>query len=663
MNAVPFSPLRPRLLATKLIRPPNAKLHGGRQTAAEMKCPSVSYFSASAKIAAEALFIIGWLLCLACGRSDQTPDLHAAAMPIQPLVHVSPQVLVRYPEKFPEQVALLITSKDDATLAPIRILQAMGIPFFVTRDLHTALRHKLVLIYPGIEPNSLPPEAVGLFEQHMIRGGTIFAQNVFWRALEPTFGVEGYLPLRSRHHMALTGVNDEILQYLDRPQEREVQLGSPTLEQVIWTNGYSPTSKGKVLARFEDGSAAVVTCSRGKGRSYLIGLSFDDVVTRNQQNRDFEAQRIYVNGFEPGTDIWLLMLRAWYETYSESGVRIATIPDGMRSALMLSHDVDWEYSFQPALQFAKVERSRGLSSTLFVQTKYLPDVNSRAFFFGKNLDVLREAKAIGADIESHTVLHSHGFNHAVLGSGHESYANYRARATGRDTAEGITALGETCVSKSLLDGEMHQQTRFFRSGHLRVPPSLPEALERCGYEFDSSFTADDVLTSFPYKLNLDLGWSEESSIYEFPVSIEDEESPLESRLDRTLDLIQANADNNAPTVILIHSNNADSKLKAEQELLQRLPRDILVTNMSDFARFWKARDELNWTVRRVSNHSLQLELTSELPVRGLTFSFRKKPKSVLPSGSAATARVIVEDKQIILSEVPAHTPVKVTVEF
>ncbi len=496
----------------------------------------------------------------------------------------------------------------------------------------------------------------------MDSGGTIFAQNVFWGAMEPTFGVEGYLPLQSRHQMALTGVSDEILRYLDRPQEREVQLGSPTLQQVIWTNGYSPTAKGKVLARFEDGSAAIITCRRGNGRSYLVGLSFDDVVTRNQQNRDFEAQRIYVNGFEPGTDIWLLMLRAWYESYSEIGVRIATIPDGMRSALMLSHDVDWEYSLQPALQFAKAERSRGLSSTLFVQTKYLPDVNSRAFFFGKNIDVLREAKTMGADIESHSVLHSHGFNHAALGSGHESYANYRARATGRDTAEGISVLGETCVSKSLLDGEIrHQQTKFFRAGHLRVPPSLPEALERCGYEFDSSFTADDVLTSFPYKLNLDLGWAEESRIYEFPVSIEDEESPLDSRLDRTLDLIQANADNGAPSVILIHSNNADSKLKAEQELLRRLPRDILVTDMSSFARFWKARDELNWKVHRVSSRSLQLELTSELPVKGLTFTFRNKPKSALPS--ATIDRVTVEDKQIILSELPAHTPVKVTVEF
>jgi hypothetical protein len=620
-----------------------------------MNRSSLSCFSASARVAA-AVFIAGLLICPACGQSNQVPDLHAAAVPIQPLVHRSPQLLARYPERSPEQVAVLITSRDDAALfTPARMMRAMGIPFFLTRDLPTALRHKLILVYPGIEATTFAADDVRLFEQHLKSGGTIFAQNVFGGALQPVFGVQGYVPLRSRHRMALTGVDDDILRYLDRPQEREVQLGSPTLPEVVWTNGYSATATGEVLARFEDGSAAVITSRRGKGRSYLVGVSFDDVVTRNQQNRDFEAQRMYVNGFEPGTDIWLLMLRAWYESYSGTGARLATIPDGMRSALMLSHDVDWEYSIQPALQFAQAEHSRGLNSTFFVQTKYLPDANSRAFFFGKNLDVLREAKAIGADIESHTVLHFHGFNHASLGSGQESYANYRARATGMDTAEGISALGEACVSKSLLDGEMHQQTIFFRAGHLRVPPSLPEALERCGYQFDSSFTADDVLTSFPYKLNLDLGWTEESDIYEFPVSIEDEQSPLDSRLDQALDLIRANADNGAPSVLLIHSNNADSKLKAEQDLLQRLPKDILVTDMSSFAGFWKARDELDWTVQRVSNRSVELELTSGVQVRGLTFTFRQKPKS------SDMGRIT--GNQIILAEVPAHTPVRVRIEF
>ena len=625
-----------------------------------MPCAGMNYSFRSSVV-----FALMLTACLAgvgfCQR-DQAPPLHAASIPIAPLVHHPPNLFERYPEQFPEQVALLITSHEASGLAPARMLQAMGIPFFVTGDLRTALAHKLILIYPGIDGSTFGPDAIRLLDQHLDKGGSILAQNVFWGGLKPIFGFDHYQPLRSRHSIALTGVSNPLLQYLDRPEEKQVQLGSPTIAQVIWTNGYSPSDSGEVLAKFDDGSAAVITCRRGKGQAYLIGADFDDLVLRNQQNRDFEAQRMYVNGFEPGTDVWLLMLRAWYETYSDTGVRLATIPNGKRSVLMLSHDVDWEYSVQPALQFAKAERLLGVSSTLFVQTKYLPDANSRAFFFGHNLSVLRDAKADGADIESHTVLHLHAFNHAPLGSGYESYQNYRARATGFDSAEGITALGETCVSKSLLDGEMHQQTTFFRAGHLRVPPSLPEALERCGYEFDSSFTADDVLTSFPYKLDFDLGWAEESSIYEFPVAIEDEQSSLSSRLDRVLDLIQANADNGAPNVLLIHSNNADSKLEAEHQLLQRLPKDISVSNMLEFAQFWKARDTLRWTVQAVSSRSMQLTVTSELAVRGLTFAFRQEiKKASADPGSVKSLSTV--GNQIIIGDLQANTPLKVLIDF
>ena len=52
---------------------------------------------------------------------------------------------------------------------------------------------------------------------------------------------------------------------------------------------------------------ALLTNSVGKGRR--TGLSLLDVVLRSQNNRDY-AQRHYVNGFEPGADVWLLILRA-----------------------------------------------------------------------------------------------------------------------------------------------------------------------------------------------------------------------------------------------------------------------------------------------------------------------------------------------------------------
>jgi hypothetical protein len=528
-----------------------------------------------------------------------------------------------FPEGSALQVAIFLSKADQGANSPVRCLRAMGIPFFVTRDLRTALRHKLLVVYPEVDGDTFDAAQGQEISDFVAHGGVVFATDVFGGGFKKLFGFEDFTALQTRHKISFDTNgphgNDPVLRYLNRPEEKEVPLGSPEIKEVIWTNGYKAAADAQVLGRFEDGSAAVVRHDFGSGHTYLMGASLDDVVVRNQQNRDYEAQRKYVNGFEPGTDVWLLLLRAWYETYSDSGIRLGTIPQGKRSVLMLSHDVDWEYSFKPTLAFAEFEKSAGTSSTFFVQTKYLDDANSHAFFFGQSLDILRELMSGKSDIGSHTVIHSKLFNKVPLGTGEERYPGYRARATADNPAQDATALGEVCVSKSLLDGELPgHNTIFFRAGHLRVPPFLPEALVRCGYEFDSSFTAGDVLSNFPYELNLDLGWTEPTTIFEFPVTFEDEQlPPLPNRITPMLDTIEANAENGAVSVLLIHSNNSQDKLAAERELLSRLPKDILVGNMTEYARFWKARSQIHWFARPVAGGE-EVEINTELPISGLT---------------------------------------------
>ncbi len=577
------------------------------------------------------LIVVLALTCLVAGvlykhvgQSGPAPGtLHPAPLHIAARPHATlrdPAEL--FPESAPSQVAILLTKSGQDAESPVRCLKAMGIPFFVTRDLHAALRHKLLLLYPEVDGTTFNAAQAQSISGFVVHGGVIFAQDVFWGGFKPLFGFDEVIPLRTRHKIIFDaqnpGTSDPVFQYLNRPAEKEVPLGSAAIQEVIWTNGYRAATGTQILGRFEDGSAAVLRHDVGRGHTYLIGVALNDVVRRNQQNRDYEAQRIYVNGFEPGTDVWLLILRAWYETYSDSGIRLGTIPQGKRSVLMLSHDVDWEYSFKPMSAFAAFEKSAGTSSTFFVQTKYLDDVNSKAFFFGQSLDLLREL-VHGSDIESHTVIHSKLFNKVPLGTGQEQYPDYHARATPDDAAKDATTLGEVCVSKSLLDGELPgHDTVFFRAGHLRVPPYLPEALVRCGYEFDSSFTAADVLSNFPYELDFDLGMTEPANIFEFPVTFEDEQlPPLSDRIPAMLDTIEANAENGAVSVLLIHSNNSQEKLKAERVLLSQLPEDILVENMTDYARFWKARYQLRWFPKAISGGE-QIEINAELPISGLS---------------------------------------------
>jgi hypothetical protein len=577
------------------------------------------------------LVVLGMMTCLVAygiyqhsRQSGSSRDLHPTPLRIASRPPFAQSDLVQlFPEQGAAQVAILLTQSDENGESPMRCLQAMGIPFFVTRDLRTALHHRLVILYPAVEGTTFDSAQAEMITTFVSHGGVVFAQNVLWGGFKPLFGFDDVVPLRTRHKIVFDTTNSEpadpTLRYLNRPAEKEVPLGSSAINEVIWTNGYRAAAGTQTLARFDDGTVAVLRHDVGQGHTYVMGVALNDVVLRNQQNRDYEAQRIYVNGFEPGTDVWLLLLRAWYEAYSESGVRLGTIPLGKRSVLMLSHDVDWEYSFQPMLAFADFEKSAGTSSTFFVQTKYLDDANSHAFFFGPSLDVLRKLVGGKSDIESHTVIHSKLFNKVPLGTGEERYPSYQARATPDNAAQDATALGEACVSKSLLDGELSgHETKFFRAGHLRVPPYLPEALVRCGYEFDSSFTAGDVMSNFPYVLDFDLGFTEPTTIFEFPVTFEDEQlPPLLERVPAMLDVIEANAENAAVSVILIHSNNAKEKLEAERALLSGLPKDVLVENMLDYAHFWKARSQVRW-IPRPSAGGDQVEITSGLAISGLT---------------------------------------------
>jgi hypothetical protein len=565
-------------------------------------------------------------------RSDeQTAHLHAANVPVSPLQHMSADPVTAYPEAFALQVAVFRTSTEESMLGLLHPLGEMGIPFFVTHDLDQALRHRLVIVYPTIDGRTFSAGEVEKLNKHVRMGGSLISFNVVAGALKPLFGYRDVTPSRRRHRVIFSATSDVVERYLNRPEEREIQLGDPKYDEIFWTNGYTSDGSSQVMAQFEDGNGAVLRKKTGEGTAYLFGLSLQDVILRNQVNRDYDAQRHYVNVFEPGSDVWSLLLRAWYESEQPDAVRLGAIPGGNSSVFLISHDVDWENSFDPALDFAAMEEKHHVKSTFFIQTKYVSDANSVSFFFGKNLADLKKLYAMGFSIGSHSVIHSRGFNKFELGTGAETLASYQPRGTGFDTATGATVFGEIRVSKELLDGELAgQQTVFFRAGHLRVPPSLPEALQRCAYLFDSSFTSADVLTNFPYPLPLGLGFEEDSGILEFPLTFEDEESPrLDQRVAPALEVIHANAENEAISSILIHPNEAHYKLNAEQDILEHLPPGVVATDPLSFARFWRAREGLKWTiVPAQTGLTVRLKVTTNEAAEGLTFKFQHRIKSV-----------------------------------
>jgi len=582
----------------------------------------------------------------------QISQLRVADVPVHPLTHDTTDPTVAFPELFPMQVALYWSSDDENPLAMIHTLREMGVPFFVTRDIDQALRHRLIIIYPDVGPKTFTGPQIEALAQHIREGGSAFAVNALTGAVKPLFGFRDAVASRRRFRVDFVPNSDAILRYLNRAEEQSVPLGSTKYADIFWTNGYTPAANATVLARYDDGSAALVRNTIGQGSTYLCGISYHEVVLRNQVNRDYDAERHYANAFEPGADVWMLLLRAWYESNTPGGVRLASIPDGQDSVLLLSHDVDWENSFAPMLDFARMETAAHARSTFFIQTKYVSDANSVSFFYGKDLDYLRQIKALGGfTVGSHSIIHSRAFNRFDLGDGAESFPSYQPRGTGFDSATGATVFGEVRVSKELLDGNLAgQRTIFFRAGHLRFPPSLPEALVRTGYLFDSSFTADDVLTHFPYALPLGLDFDEDSGLYEFPLTFEDEEQPpLPQRIDAMLDVIRANAENQAINVILIHSNQAGPKLAAEQTLLRELPSDVTATDLQSFAEFWRGHERLRWEVQPGSAaNKLRLVVTAAEAVSGITFEFQKAIAEV-----TGGARLLPDRHRIVLPALAA----------
>lgn len=577
-----------------------------------------------------ALLFAAIVMCSCSEESREVRRLHAASIPVQPLAHDDPDVVTGFPEKFPEQVAVYLLKSGESALDITHPLLEMGIPFFATRDIDQAVRHHLILVFQSADSQSMTDEQAQKLNRHVVGGGGLLAVNAFLGSLKPILGFQDFIPSRKRYRVNFAAGSDPMLRYLNRPEELEAPLGDPKYGDIFWTNGYVADASAAVLARFQDGTAALLRKQTGSGTAYLLGVSFQDVILRNQVNRDYDAERHYVNQFEPGADIWMLLLRAWYESQQPGAVRLATIPAGQSSVLLLSHDVDWENSFDPGLDFARMEKVHRASSTFFVQTKYITDANGKAFFFGKAVEDARQFLQLGSSIGSHSVIHSRGFNHFALGNGSETFASYRARGTGFDTAEDGSVFGEVRVSKELLEGQLPgQHIVFFRAGHLRVPPTLPEALQRCGYEFDSSFTAGDVLTNFPYALPLDLGFTEDSGLYEFPVTFEDEESPvLVRRIPQSLEVMRANAENGAISVFLIHSNEARMKLTAEEAVLRQLPPNITAMDMLTFARFWRARDRLRWSIAPRAIGGVILSVKASEAVDQLTFEFQRAIESV-----------------------------------
>jgi peptidoglycan/xylan/chitin deacetylase (PgdA/CDA1 family) len=347
------------------------------------------------------------------------------------------------------------------------------------------------------------------------------------------------------------------------------------------------------VARYEDGGAAI-TCRRAVGQACLMGVNLGDLAQRAMDGRAEPISRFYVNHYEPSLDVLARWVRDLYINAEPTPFLIDTAPPGRQVSIVLSHDIDYTRSVENSRAYAKLEHDAGVRATYFMQTKYVRDYNDDVFFTQKTIPELISLREAGMEIASHTVAHSRAFKRFPLGSGQERYTTYQPFVESKEATRDGTLFGETRVSKFLLEHFTGAHVTSFRPGHLSYPFNLPEVLEATGYTYSSSITANACLTHFPFQLTYARAGQSLAPVWEFPITIEDEEAPrLGDRIGAANDVVAKIAANHGLAMILIHPDMLGHKFAFERALITRWRDSAWITDLNTFGTWWRARDQAN----------------------------------------------------------------------
>ncbi|HVN00743.1 MAG TPA: polysaccharide deacetylase family protein [Caulobacteraceae bacterium] len=486
----------------------------------------------------------------------------------------------------PHRLAVLVTDTSSNWLGLARAFKAEGVPFTITQDYRRALAHKVVLVYPIVSGRTLPPDALRGLAEHVRGGGAVLGFDLEGGGLGPVFGVANAVPSRSRETLRWEGSAGP-------PEEQTTRFSRSGTEAELGSIAYQ-TTDARVLARYDDGGAAV-TCRTEGGQACLMGVDLGAVATRAIDGRDEAVARAYVNRYEPSLDVLVRWVSDFYVANEPEPWLVDTVPPGREVSIVLTHDIDYTRSVVNSAAYAELERASGIKATYFMQTKYIRDYNDDVFLTRRTAPLVRALQDGGMEVASHTVAHARAFKDFPLGDGREAYPGYRPFVDTPTTASGGDLFGETRVSKFLLERLAGIRVTSFRPGHLSYPFQLPEVLQATGYAWSSSVTADSCLTHLPHQMTFSRAGAALVPLYEFPVTIEDEEKPrLGDRFQMESDVIARIAARHGLVVILIHPDVLDHKLAFERELIAAWKDRAWMPDLDEFGAWWRARDRADF---------------------------------------------------------------------
>ncbi|WP_084399300.1 polysaccharide deacetylase family protein [Henriciella aquimarina] len=555
----------------------------------------------------------------------------ASAMPA-----IAPSDISDYETGSESRLAVLITDEASNWLGLAHGLKTIGVPFIITTDHDRALRHDVVLVYPMVSGRLVPAETLRALARFPQNGGTLIAANVLGGGLAPVFGFEGVSESKSHTHLVFDTRYAITSDFAELGHDR-IRIGSETsIETNPGTNAYLSPAEPPV-ARYEDGSAAIVKRSYSDGTAYALGIDLGQLLLKGYNYKETNISEAYANQYQPTLDTLLRLISAIYREGDPDSVILGTVPDGKSLSVMMTHDVDYRKSVRNAVHYAEMEKEKGVRSTYFIQTKYMNDYNDETFLDDEGIEHVHELEALGVEIASHGVSHSLQFDKFDLGTGTEAIPAYQPFVRTAELTQNASIMGELRVSKFILETVTDNKVRAFRPGYLRIPQKLPEALLWSGYAYSSSVTANKSLTHFPFKLMASRGFEKDLEIFEFPITIEDELPPLMGeRLEEAKAIADRLAAYGATMVILSHPDILDHKFDFAEGFIEHVKPFAWIGTISEFGAWWAARDKVGVDVVGNSGQKA-VELSCPTRIEGLTLLVPRQfglPGS--PTGGAVT---------------------------
>ena len=489
------------------------------------------------------------------------------------------------------------------------ILKVTGVDFKITKSFEDALSFAMILCSSEINSKSFTDDEKASLIEYISNGGILITPRMLDKDLFSLFGITSFTSSKSNYKINWSeNLSEKYFNWMDEPNEKQISLGDEKFSQIMKTYSYV-IDDATILGTYTNGNAAAIKNKKEKGYVYSFGVSWKDIILRSQINRDYEAQRISGNGFEPTQDVFMLFIRAIATEHIPFLIWKHTSSGNSNSNLMITHDIDSSSGMDMMSAFANSENEINISTNYNITVRYFSDVLNTDFYNNRTIEITGLIDK-GHTIGSHSVGHFPDFGNGIIfpiGTKGNTKTNYSPYNNGNKTSGG-SVFGECEVSKNMLENDFPLKIRSFRSGHLAYNDKLVNVLDSLEYDYNSSNSANDVLTHFPYQNIMSRSFSgKRSRVYELPLTISDvfkeipfNEENYKDKVDVWLDVLKKTNNNSASAVLLIHPNR-EYKLKAQELLLSQLHEGIYIEEMNAFGAFWKARETLEFTTEIKDN--------------------------------------------------------------